>query len=126
MQKTPKHKQNVKNFKQAKGNYNALPEGAANNDVAVLIHSHPTKSETVEEQVLSFSAKEPTDADNRNGFQRFGVNIIVGRLGRASGSRNQSGKITKTAASLGISVYNRTRNGRVDLKRNRVRRIVRD
>ena len=101
-----------------------LPDGSSNTDVATLIHSHPTESEVVGDQVLSFSAQEPTNKDAKNAFEKYKVNIIAGRLGRASAKRDQRGEIVKTDASLGLSVYNG--HGRVDLTKKRVKRIVKD
>lgn len=102
-----------------------LPEGSTNEDVAALIHSHPTESEIVKDMIFSFSAQEPTKQDLKNGLEKFQTNIITGRLGYASG-KTENGRLVKTDAKLGISAYTKSKNGRVDLKVNQVKRIIKN
>ena len=103
-----------------------LPEGSTNKDVAALIHSHPTESKIIKDIIFSFSTQEPTKQDLKNGLEKFQTNIIAGRLGYASGKTDASGRNIKTDAKLGISVYTKSKNGRVDLKVNQVKRILKN
>lgn len=102
-----------------------LPEGLTEEDVAVLIHSHPTVSEIIGNTLWSFSAKSPTDKDATNAFTKYKINIIAGRLGNASVRKNQRGEVVPMDKALGIAIYDGN-GASVDLTIPQVKRILKN
>ena len=76
------------------------------------IHSHPTKSEIVGEQVFSGNATQPGPKDP-TAFANYGTNIIVGPLGQATASTGFNTMTGKTETTInskpnGVAIYRGT------------------
>ncbi len=107
----------------------SVPKGKTDADVETSIHSHPTASEVVDGKVFSSSALSPTVGSDTRTFGRFGTNIIVGRLGNASGTsvKNSDGSTTTSIKNqkLGVVIFNgSSTTPAVKLTKKTVQRIL--
>ena len=100
-----------------------LPNGQTDNDVEVMIHSHPTTTQQVGNQAYPQSANNPSPADNGT-FNRFETNIIVGRLGELNlPQTDQNGNVIDNR-STGIVIYNNQSQEKTSLTKRAVERII--
>jgi len=100
-----------------------LPAGRSDQDVAAMIHSHPTGAIVDGNTIHSSSALAPGPADPGT-FSRFGNNVIVGRLGLSTAQRTSSGRINVSQPGLGVVFFNRSAQLQVALSRKAVERII--
>ncbi len=100
----------------------SLPEGADASS-STRIHSHPTEVLLRNGQAYPQSASKPSGMDIAGG-QRFGRNVIVGRLGTLSRvSLNSQGKVNDSR-SKGAVIYNKRFKPLIELKEKTIRRII--
>ena len=97
-----------------------VPNGQSDNDVEAMIHSHPTTTQQVGDQLYPQSANRPTLAD-KGAFNRFETNIIVGRLGELQ--PDQNGNLSENR-SKGIVIYNSQSQEQISLPKSAVERII--
>ncbi len=99
-----------------------LPVVTGNNNTS--IHSHPINYEVSETgEITSSSALAPGPEDPAT-FTGYSQNIIVGRLGPTTGTRNLNGTISVAPPSLGAAVYNRNAQLQGQLTRRAIQRIL--
>lgn len=105
-----------------------VPTGKTDADVEASIHSHPTKAEVIGEKVYSGDATVPGPNDPAT-FVRFGTNIIVGPLGKASGSYQTNSvtgqqSIVPSAKPNGVVIYNNSYAQPLQLSQKAVEKII--
>lgn len=114
----------VNGFQIADATIPDLPDGTNDNDVEVLIHSHPIEVAEVDNQAFPQSANLPSSADRR-AFRRFNTNIIVGPLGQVNRiERNTDGSLKIPNRANGLVIYDRNTNHRLQLTQRATQKII--
>ena len=107
----------------AKADLPAIPGGKTSADVETTIHSHPTEIQIQDGKAYPQSATNPSDQDKTT-FKNYGTNIIVGRLGQSTVTKNIDGTYNKSYTSKGAVIYNSKGQPQIQLTEKAIRRIL--
>jgi RHS repeat-associated protein len=100
----------------------SLPTGSTDNDVDAMIHSHPTTTQVVGDQVYPQTASTPTYPQDVLAFGRFQTNIIVGRLGKLAMWDSKTGD----TRPLGAAIFVKGNNKQLELTEGAIRKIIKN
>ncbi|MCD4793938.1 MAG: RHS repeat-associated core domain-containing protein, partial [Bacteroidales bacterium] len=100
-----------------------VPDGSTAADVETTIHSHPTEVQVEGNTAYPQTATWPSYND-RGTFSNYNTNIIVGRLGSSTVTRNADNSFKYSHKPVGAVIYNSNSTERIRLTKNAIKKIV--